>query len=203
MKKLILLIFTFILVNPAFANNIFQHHEEYYADESLPFFVNIYSDDFDIKEQFEEQKLEFTPQVKFLNKRVELAKAKRNENFFISAYKTKSVTNQKLSEQIDVVTDFMYGKWDLKSGISQEVISGLNQYYNSFEIEPTYNFNEYFTVFGGVSHSITDKYDQTRLGVRYSPKRFKNFKLELSVSNYTKQYTNYRQKMNFSTIFKI
>ena len=193
-----------IFTAPAFSHSIFQKQEEIQPDKTAPFFINIYANGNDVKSDFEEETVNYTPQIHFFNKKFTDNQPSENENFFISARRTTSVSqNKKASDTIEFMTNYNFGKWDLKSSLSQEAVSGINQYSNYFSFEPSYKLNENFSLFGGMSHSITDNYDQTKLGVKWTPIKFNRFEFKVSVSNYTKQFYNYRNKLNFETVFKI
>ena len=210
MKKQVIILFIIILIlnlftPKAYSGSIFSKKEEYVTDKTLPFFINIYSDKHDVNGDFEEEEVVYSPQVHFFNKKIDDEKPKiESESFFVTAKCSKSVSMHKReTEAIELSTNYIHGKWDLKSGITQEIISGSNQYYNYLSFESAYKFNENLSIFGGVSHSITDNYDQTKLGFLLTPFNFKRIEFELSVSNYTKQFGSFRQKLNFATNFKI
>ena len=202
---IILIIFLGIIIPKSYAGSVFTKKEEYVTDKTLPFFINIYSDSHDLKGDFEENEVVYSPQVHFFNKKMEDETPKiESEPFFVTAKRSKSVSMHKReTDAIELSTNYIHGKWDLKSGVTQEIISGNNQYCNYISFEPAYKLNENVSIFGGISHSITDNYDQTKLGFRLTPFNFKRIEFELSVSNYTKQFGSFRQKLNFSTNFKI
>ena len=208
-KNIVILVFILIITSPiAFSHSIFtkDKENEVVTDKTLPFFINIYSNSekYDVIGDFDENEVSYSPQVIFFNKKIDDTQEETKNNFFVSAKHSTSVgMNKKESDTIEFITDYSLGKWNLKSGLSQETLSGSNTYSNYFSIEPTYKLNDRISLFGGVSHSITDKYDQTKFGVKWTPVKYNRFEFKLSVSNYTKQFYNYRNKLNFETIFKI
>lgn len=204
MKKLILILIILITTLPAHSHSIFQKNEEVQTDKSAPFFITIYSENDNTNNHFEEVPLTFNSQVHFFNKQFEPEKEKPENNLFISAKRSSSVNQNKTqSDTIEFSTNYIYGKWDLKGGISQETISGKNQYSNYISFEPSYKLNDNFSLFGGVLHSINDNYDQTSFGIKYSPSKFERLSFRISVANYTKQFYSYRNKLKFETVFKI
>ena len=208
MKKFILIVIILLISPMAYSHSIFSQpeEEEYTINKDIPFFINIFFDNkYDVKADFEEDKVVLNPQVHFFNKKLgEENITTETENFFISARRSKTVSiNKKETDSIGLYANYAVGKWDLKSGVTQEAVSGANSYYNYIAFEPAYKINENLSVFGGLSHSITENFDQTKLGLRFTPFNFKRLEFELSVSNYTKQFGSYRQKLNFNTNFKI
>ena len=204
MKKLILSLIILITTAPAFSHSIFHKDEEIQVNKSAPFLINIYSDHDDTTIDFEEVKLNYNSQVHFLNKKISTEEKKSKNNLFISATRSSSVNQNKTqSDTIEFATNYNIGKWDLKSGIAQETVSGLNQYYNYISFEPTYKINDNLSLFGGISHAITDNYDQTSFGIQYTPTKFQRLIFKIGVANYTKQFSSYRNKLKFETIFKI
>lgn len=207
MKKFLILFLLLITsAQPIFARSIFKSKEETYTDKTLPFFINIYSNNTeDVKSDFDELKLNFTPQILYFNKKIEKNKPPKDDKFFVSAIRSKTVNNNFIEyDTVELMTNYKYGNWDFESSISQDTASGFNEYSNYISIKPIYRFNDNCSVFSEISHAITDKYDQTSLGIRFNPFKFKRVEFEVSVSNYTKQfYNNYRQKLKFNTIFKL
>ncbi len=207
MKKFILIVIILLISPMAYSHSVFSNseEEEYTINKDIPFFIDIFSDKYDVKADFDEDKVVLTPQVRFFNKKLEEENTNtETENFFISARRSKTVSiNKKETDSIGLYANYALGKWDLKSGVSQEIVSGANRYYNYIAFEPAYKINENFSVFGSLSHSISENIDQTKLGLRFTPFNFKRLEFELSVSNYTKQFGSYRQKLNFNTNFKL
>ena len=191
MKKLI--IFLIILITtPAFSHSIFHEEEIIQTDRTAPFFINIYAQNDDTDIDFEEVQLNNNSQVHFLNKKIAEEEKKEENNLFISAKRTTLVNqNKSESDIIEFSTNYNWGKWDFKSGISQETVSGINQYNNYISFEPKYKLNGNFSLFGGMSHSITDNYEQTSFGVIYTPYKFNRLSFKVGIANYTKQLYNY------------
>ena len=203
MKKIIFFLIILITTTPAFSHSIFHKDEEIQINKTAPFFINIYANNDDTNLDFEEVKLNYNSQVHFLNKKIPTEEKEEN-SLFISATRSSIVNQNKTqSDTIEFTTNYNLGKWDLKSGISQETISGINQYHNYISFEPSYKLNENFSLFGGMSHSITDNYDQTSFGIKYNSSKFQRLAFKIAVANYTKQFYSYRNKLKFETIFKI
>lgn len=207
MKKLILL-FTFLLLtqNVYAGNSIFSKKETVETDKTQPFFINIYSDNgYEVSEDFDSPVLATNQQIHFFNKKFEQElNNNSDDNFFVTARRTTDINLSKSqTEKVELMSNYRYKKWDLSGGVSQETTSGKNIYSNYISFEPAYRFNDRITFFGGMSHSLTDNYEQTSLGIKYSPLKFDRLEFKFKVSNYTKQYSSYRNKFNFETIFKI
>ena len=207
MKKYVLLfIAIFFIVQTAFAHSVLsKNEEEYVINKDIPFFINIIPNNDDLKYVFDEEQVAYTPQVHFFNKKPEENELSNEASaFFISAKRSKSVSLQKnKSDIIELSSNYNFSKWSIKSAVSQESVSGINRYQNFVSFEPRYKINDNLSLFGGLSHSITENYEQTKLGIAFTPFKFKRLEFELSVSNYTKYFGSYRQTLNFNTNFKI
>ena len=206
MKKITLsLILIFLLTSQSFAGSIFQKQEEIEADKTQPFFINIYSDNnIDVFGDFEEPELAANNQIHFYNRPYTIEQNESSDNFFITAKRSAKVDlSRNFVDTTGLISGRTFGKWDLSGSIYQEAISGSNSYNNYISFEPSYRINERFSLFGGVSHSLTDNHDQTKLGIKWTPVKFNRMEFKLSVSNYTKQFYSYRNKLNFETSLKI
>ncbi|MBQ7450538.1 hypothetical protein IJS77_03900 [bacterium] len=206
MKKLTLIILLlFTITSQSFANSIFKKEEKVEADKTQPFFINIYGENNnDISANFDEPELASNHQLSFYNKAFSFEENKTTDNFFISAKRSTGVNLSKnYVDTVSLSSGHTFGNWDLTGSVYQETVSGKNNYNNYIAFEPSYKINDKFSVFGGVSHSLTDNYDQTKIGIKWTPVKLNRFEFKLSVSNYTKQFYSYRNKLNFETTFKI
>ena len=206
MKKGTLIIaLIFLFTFPAFGSSIFNKQENVEPDRTQPFFIKIYSDtNSDLEEDFEKPELATNHQVHFYNKPFSLKENKPENNFFINAKRTTEVDlNKSYVDTVSLSTNRTFGRWTLEGSVYQETVSGKNTYSNYISFEPSYKINDKFSLFGGVSHSLTDNYDQTKLGIKWTPLKFNRLEFKLSVSNYTKQFYSYRNKLNFETVFKM
>ena len=208
MKKIAALITLFLIFSqPVIAgNSVLSKKEEVVVDKTQPFFINIYSkNDNDIDVDFDSPVLANNQQIHFFNKPFgNICDNQEQENFFVSAKKTSEINMFKSQiDSVEFMSNYKYGKWDLSGGIIQETASGSDGYYNYFSFEPTYKISNTFSLFGGMTHSITENYDQTSLGIKYTPLKFNRLAFKIGIVNYTKQYTNYRNRLKFETIFKI
>ena len=207
MKKILyLFIFIFAFAQMTFAHSVLsKNEEEYVINKDIPFFINIIPTNDDLRYDFDEEHILYNPQVHFFNKKMEESSfTESNAQFFISARRYKSVSAKKYqSDAVELKTNYKIGKWDLKGSLSQETISGLNKYFNYISFEPEYKLTKNISILGGISHSLSENYDQTKLGLKYTPLNFKRLEFEVSISNYTKQFGSYRQKLNFNTNLKI
>ena len=208
MKKIAALITLFLIFSqPVIAgNSVLSKKEEVVVDKTQPFFINIYSkNDNDVDADFDSPVLANNRQIHFFNKPFEnIYDNQEQENFFVSAKKTSEVDLFKSQvDSVEFMSSYKYGRWDLSGSIYQEAISGLNQYHNYVSFEPTYKLNDKISLFGGMSHSITDNHNQTSFGFKYTPLKFNRLAFKIGIVNYTKQYTNYRNRLKFETVFKI
>ena len=67
--SIVLVLFSGTIIPKAYSSSIFTKEEEYFTDKTLPFFINIYSDSHDLKGDFDENEIVYTPQVHFFNKK--------------------------------------------------------------------------------------------------------------------------------------
>lgn len=205
LKRILILFLILISTQTAFSRSIFAKEDDFEVDKTQPFFINIYAkNDYDVNGDFEENILSITPQVQIFSQKIEENTDNESSNFFISAKRSLDVNYSRSQvDKVELTTGYTFGKWDLLGGVSQEIISGKNQYLNYISFEPNYKINDVFSLYGGLSHSITNKFDQTSFGIKYSPSKFKRLVFKLGVSNYTKQFLYYKNRLNFETIFKI
>ena len=206
MKKtalLILLIFTF--TTQALAGSIFKKQGDVEPDKTQPFFIKIYSDkNTDLDENFDKPELAVNHQIHFYNKSFTKEQNNTSDKFFISAKRSAEVDLFKnYVNTVGIESNHSFGKWDLSGSLYQETISGINQYHNYISVEPSYKINENFSLFGGAAHSFADNHNQTKLGINWTPLKFNRLEFKLSVSNYTKQFYSYRNRLNFETVFKM
>ena len=206
MKKGTLIIaLIFLLTSQAYAGSIFKKQETVEPDRTQPFFIKIYSDtNTDLEDDIERPELATSHQIHFYNKPFCLEENKTEGSFFINAKRTSEVDlNRNLVDKVALSSNRTFGKWNLEGSVYQETVFGKNTYGNYISFEPSYRINNNFSLFGGVSHSLTDNYDQTKLGIKWTPVKFNRLEFKLSVSNYTKQFYSYRNKLNFETVFKM
>ena len=204
-KETLIIALIFLLNSQAFAGSIFKKQETVEPDRTQPFFIKIYSDsNTDLEEDMVKPELAVNRQVHFYNKPFSLEDNKIESNFFINAKRTVGVDLSKnYVDKVSLSSNRTFGKWDLEGSIYQETVYGKNTYGNYISFEPSYRINNNFSLFGGVSHSLTDNHDQTKLGIKWTPVKFDRLEFKLSVSNYTKQFYSYRNKLNFETVFKL
>lgn len=206
MNKIISLIIVLIFFSPhCFSNSVFTKKEEYVVNKEIPYFINIFSDDYDVRASFDEPQVYLNPQAKIFSKKSdEIKDTNSDDGFFVTVKRSQSVSNLKRqTDKIEFSTNHVYGNWRIKNNVAQETISGLNGYYNSISFEPEYKLNDSFSFFGGLSHSITSNFDQTKFGFKYIPFHLRWLEFEMSVSNYTKNFGSYKQNLNFGANLKI
>ena len=206
MKKGTLIIFLiFLFTSQALGSSIFTKSEKIEPDRTQPFFINIYSNtNTDLEDDFDKPELATNHQIHFYNKPFSLEENKTESNFFINAKRSTEVDLKKnYVDTVSLSTNRTFGRWTLEGSVYQETISGENTYSNYISFEPSFRINDRFSLFGGVSHSLTDNHDQTKLGIKWTPFKFNRLEFKISVSNYTKQFYSYRNKLNFETVFKI
>ena len=204
-KRILVFIIALITAQTAFASSVFSKKEETVVDKTQPFFINIYEkNDYDVNGDFDEDTLVITPQVHFFNKKLDDMTKEKEDNFFVTAKKSTDIDLYKSQvDTVELMSNYSSDRWDLTGGVYQEAVSGKNQYYNYITFEPSFKLNKSISIFGGMKHSLTDNHDQTSLGIKYTPIKFNRLEFKISVSNYTKQFYSYRNKLNFETIFKI
>ena len=206
MRKFTLVIaLIFLFTAQAFAGSIFKKQEKIEPDKTQPFFIKIYSDtDTDLETDSEIPEIATNKQVHFYNKPFSLEENKTESNFFITAKRTSNIDlNKNYTDTVKLSSGKDFGKWNLGGSVYQETNFGKNTYSNYISFEPSYKINDRFSLFGEVSHSLTDNHDQTKIGIKWTPVKFNRLEFKVSVSNYTKQFYNYRNKLNFETIFKM
>ena len=194
-----------MIIPQASGSNIFRKEEKVEVDKTQPFFINIYSDNnYDINNDFIEQELATNHQIHFYNKPYNNEENTVHDNFFITAKRSGKVDLFKnYIDTVEFKTNHEFGKWSFSEGVYQELIYGKNNYHNYLSFEPEYKINGRFSVLGGISHSLTDNHDQTKIGIKWTPVKFNRLEFKLSVSNYTKQFSSDRNRLNFETIFKM
>ena len=108
MKKFITtLIILIISTTPVFSKSIFQKQEEIQTDRTAPFFINIYAESDDVNSDFEELRLNYTPQVEILSKGFDIPALTEESDLFVTAKKSAGVDLFKLQiESVEFMTNY-------------------------------------------------------------------------------------------------